>query len=63
MPPQHAHTRAPLRTGHIRRAVLIRRAPDAQLAVAVPAPALDPAARHYRARVDTPQGDGDGGDA
>ena len=43
--------------------MLIRRAPDAQLAVGVVAPALDFAARHERARVVRAQGDGGGGDA
>ena len=52
----------PLRTGHIRRAVLIRRVLDAQLASPVGAPALDPASRHDRTRVANPQGDGGGGD-
>ena len=59
----HAHARVPLRTGHIRRAALIRRVPDAQLAVAVVAPALDSTSRHDHARVAIIQGDGDGGDA
>jgi hypothetical protein len=42
---------------------LTLRAPDAQLAVAVVAPALDPATLLDRARVVVPQGDSDGGDA
>ena len=50
-------------TWHIHWAVLIRGAADAQLPVVVRAPALDPAARHDRARVVPPQGDGGGGDA
>jgi hypothetical protein len=52
----------PRDTCHIRRAVLIRSAPDAQLAVAVGAPALDPAPGSDRARVVLPRRDGDGGD-
>ncbi len=50
-------------TRHIRRTHRIRRAADAQLAVDVAAPALEPAPAHYRARVQETQGDGDGGDA
>ena len=49
-----------LGTCHIRRAVLIRGAPDAQLAVIVGAPALDPAPGSDRARVARLRGDGDG---
>ena len=51
-------------TCHIHGPGLIARvAPDAQLPVAVVAPALDSAIRHQRARVAVPQGDGGGGDA
>ncbi len=39
------------------------RVPDAQLAVVVFAPALDPVPRHDRARVTATQGDGNGGSA
>ena len=39
------------------------RVPDAQLAVFVFAPALDPVPRHDRARVRATQGDGSGGSA
>ncbi len=63
LPPLLALTHGSRVTCHIRRAVLIRRAPDAQLAVAVRAPTLDPAPGHDRARVDVPRGDGNGGDA
>jgi hypothetical protein len=51
------------RTCHLRRAVPSHSAPDAQLAVAVGAPALDPAPGSDRARVAQPSGDGDGRDA
>ena len=50
-------------TWHSHGAVLIRSAPDAQLPVAVVAPALDPASHLDRARVKSTQGDGGGGDA
>jgi hypothetical protein len=50
-------------TRHIRRTRRIRPAADAQLPVAVVAPALDPAPAHNRARVFLSQGDGDSGDA
>jgi hypothetical protein len=52
-------------TRHIRRTRhgRIRRAADAQLPVAVVAPALDPTPPHNRARVVFSQGDGDGGKA
>ncbi len=49
-------------TRHIRRTRRIRRAADAQLPVAVAAPALDPAPASNRARVRASQGDGDGVD-
>ncbi len=52
-----------LATWNIHWAVLPSRAPDAQLALLVAAPALDPATGDYRARVIYPRGDGDGGDA
>jgi hypothetical protein len=45
------------------RAELMHVAPDAQLAFAVGAPALDPAPGSDRARVVQPSGDGDGRDA
>jgi hypothetical protein len=48
---------------HRRWVRLTRRAPDAQLAVIVISPALKAAARHYRAGVVIPSGDGGGGDA
>ena len=48
-------------TRHIRRTRRIRRAADAQLPIAVVAPALDPTPVHNRARVLISQGDGDGG--
>ena len=50
-------------TWHIRRAVLIARAPDAQLANPVAAPALDTALCHDDACVARTQGNSDGGDA
>ncbi len=50
-------------TWHIRRAVLIARAPDAQLANIVAAPALDTALCHDDACVARTQGNSDGGDA
>ncbi len=63
----HTHTHAwrGSVTRHIRRTRRIRPAADAQLPVAVGAPALDPAPAHNRARVVRSQGDGDGrgGDA
>jgi hypothetical protein len=49
-------------TRHIRRTRRFNLAADAQLAVDVAAPALDPAPAHSRARVQETQGDGDGGD-
>jgi hypothetical protein len=48
-------------TWHVRRAVLIRRASYAQLAVAIATPALDSASRYDHARVVIPQGNGGGG--
>ena len=48
---------------HVLGAVLSAPSPDAQLAVAVVAPALDAAAGHDRARVRFSQGDGDGSEA
>ena len=45
---------------HCLRAVLIRRAPDAQLPVAVPAPAHEAAACHYSACVPGTSGDEEG---
>jgi hypothetical protein len=48
-------------TCHIRWADRVSPGPDAQLAVAVRAPALDPAPGSGRARVAPPHGDGDGG--
>jgi hypothetical protein len=53
---------APSNTCHMRWSVLVRRAPDPQLAEVVPSPAFDPAAGHDRARVGISRGDGDGGD-
>ena len=50
-------------TCHIRWAELIRSAPDAQLAVVVGAPALDPTPESDRAHVALPRGNGDGGQA
>ncbi len=52
-------------TRQIRRSRRINRAQaaDAQLPVAVVAPALDPTPADNRARVVVSQGDGDGGDA
>jgi hypothetical protein len=50
-------------TRHIRRTRRIRRAADAQLPVAIHAPALDRAPANNRARVSPSQGDGDGGKA
>ncbi len=50
-------------TRHISRTRRIRPAADAQLPVAVAAPALDPASAHNCARVETSQGDGNGGEA
>jgi hypothetical protein len=58
----HKHART-CPQGHVHRPKLIRRAPDAQLAVAVAAPALDGAPGHERARVLSSQDDGGGGDA
>jgi hypothetical protein len=49
-------------TFHIHRAVLIRVAPDAQLAEVIVAPAFDPAPALDGARVGISQGDSDGGD-
>ena len=49
-----------LRTWHIHRAVLVCCAPYAQLAVAVPAPALDASPTSDGTRVAFAQGDGDG---
>ena len=51
------------RTWHRHGARLLRGVSYAQLPVNVEAPALDPAARLDRARVEIPQGDGGGGDA
>ncbi len=50
-------------TWHIRRAVLLIRAVDAQLAAVVITPAFDATPGHDRARVLIPRGDGDGGHA
>jgi hypothetical protein len=48
---------------HVHRAVLLHRAPDAQLAVVVKTPALDVAPSHEHARVDPCGGNGEGNDA
>ncbi len=48
---------------HVHWPKLIRRVPDAQLAGCVAAPALDGAPGHERARMESSQADGGGGDA